>query len=317
MPSRPHNGWLDMAAPFIAAYKAGDTSVDKYITQDQLIYWYRPTPKNISCDSTDTTMQGNPNNSSGNFFRGLPNGYDTLVDEVFIVSLLTSPATIQANSGDTTETFDAPAGASSFSIPMGLGQQSYSVTRNGQMILSGISMKDIVDTCTCGNYNFNAYVGTLPAPATIDELQPAGLAMLAQGLVAPCPTNTLQSVSITSTYSTTYTMSTAIGTPRSASSTSSISSTYTSTSTSSTSVTSISPSFTYSVFPPTSSTMGAYSVSTSNPMVTVTVTSTVLIPVSSLPVTASMSTAMGTIPTTTTSISTASTTSPPYVPTED
>lgn len=188
---RPHNGWLEMSKPFIAAYKAGSTSVNNYITEDKLIYWYRPMPKDVNCDSTDTTMKGNPDNSSGNFFRGRPNGYKTMEDNVFVVSLLTSPATIQVQSGSNTQTFNAPAGASAFSIPMGVGKQSFSATRNGQTILSGTSLKDIVNTCICGIYNFNAYVGTIPAESTIDKLQPDGLAALSQGLSVPCPTNTL------------------------------------------------------------------------------------------------------------------------------
>ncbi|GIJ99164.1 hypothetical protein Aspvir_001290 [Aspergillus viridinutans] len=187
----PHNGWLEMSKPFIAAYKAGEKSVNNYITEDKLIYWYRPTPKDINCDSTDTTMQGNPNNSSGNFFRGRPNGYETMSDEVFVVSLLTSPATVQVTSGSGSETFQAQAGASAFAAPMGIGKQQFSLLRSGQTVMSDTSLKDIVNSCICGIYNFNAYVGTVPPEKTIDKLQSAGLSMLNQGLTVPCPTNTL------------------------------------------------------------------------------------------------------------------------------
>ncbi|KAL1966632.1 hypothetical protein VTN77DRAFT_4043 [Rasamsonia byssochlamydoides] len=181
-----------MAAPFIAAYKDGSTSINSYITEDKLIYWYRPTPKGLDCDATDNTMSP-ANNASGNFFEGRPNGWQEMADEVFVVSLLTQPATIEATSGNQSKTFSAQAGASAFSLPMGIGKQSFSVTRNGQTVLSGTSLKDIVDTCICGIYNFNAYVGQLPAPSTIDALQPAGLASLSAGLKVPCPTNTLLS----------------------------------------------------------------------------------------------------------------------------
>ena len=98
---------------------------------------------------------------------------------------------MQVHSGDQSQSFQAPAGASAYSVPMGVGQQSFSVTRNGQTVLSGTSLKNIVDTCICGIYNFNAYVGTLPAPATIDRLQPAGLAQLTNGLKVACPVNSL------------------------------------------------------------------------------------------------------------------------------
>jgi hypothetical protein len=180
-----------MSKPFIAAYKAGVTEPLDYITEEKLVYWYRPTKKDLDCDATDTTMEGNPSNSSGNFFRGRPNGWESMTDEVFVVALLKSPARVLVQSGNESQAIQAPAGISAYSVPMGVGQQKFAVTRDGQTVLSGTSLKDIVDTCICGIYNFNAYVGTLPAPSTIDRLQPAGLAMLSQGLKVPCPTNTL------------------------------------------------------------------------------------------------------------------------------
>ena len=66
-----------MAKPFIAAYKAGDKSVNSHITSDEIIYWYRQTSKNLDCDSTDTTM-GSADNSTGNYFNGKPNGCATV-----------------------------------------------------------------------------------------------------------------------------------------------------------------------------------------------------------------------------------------------
>ncbi|KAJ5307639.1 Mutanase [Penicillium atrosanguineum] len=152
----PHTGWLEMSKPFIAAYKAGVTDPMDYITEEKLVYWYRPTKKDVDCDATDTTMQGNPNNSSGNFFRGRPNGWEAMTDEVFVVALLKSPARVLVQSGDQSQAIQAPAGISAHSVPMGVGQQKFAVTRDGQTILSGTSLKDIVDTCVCGIYNFNA-----------------------------------------------------------------------------------------------------------------------------------------------------------------
>ncbi|KAF9888320.1 hypothetical protein FE257_008753 [Aspergillus nanangensis] len=187
----PHSGWLEMSKPFIAAYKAGDKSVDKYIKEEKLVYWYRPTPKDINCNSTDTTMQGSPNNGSGNFFRGRPNGWESMQDAIFVVALLTSSGTVEVTSGNNTQKFEAKAGASAFSVPMGLGQQKFALTRDGKNIMGDTSLKEIVNTCICGIYNFNPYVGIVPAEKDIDQLQPAGLAMLTQGLTAPCPTNTL------------------------------------------------------------------------------------------------------------------------------
>ncbi|KAJ5184830.1 Glycoside hydrolase family 71 [Penicillium cf. griseofulvum] len=189
----PHNGWLDMAKPFIAAFKAESKLPIRFIEEEKLVYWYRPTLKSVDCDATDTTMQGSANNASGNFFHGRPNGFDTMKDEVFIVTMLKFPATVQVKSGNNTETFIAPPGVWSHSVPMGVGPQSFKVTRAFRTVqaLSGTSLRDVVDTCACPIYNFNAYVGTLPAEPGVDRLQPDGLTMLSKGLKVPPPINTL------------------------------------------------------------------------------------------------------------------------------
>jgi hypothetical protein len=182
---RPHDGWLDMAKPFIAAYHAGAKTVDSYITDDQLIYWYRPTLRGLDCDATDTTMVS-ANNASGNYFEGRPNGWEDMEDSVFVVALLTSAGTVTVTSGSNTQSFDAPAGASAYQVGMQVGQQSFSLKRGSDTVLSGTSLKDISSICICGIYNFNAYVGSLPAGAS-DPLGADGLASLTAGLhVSTC-----------------------------------------------------------------------------------------------------------------------------------
>ncbi|KAJ5467876.1 hypothetical protein N7475_005628 [Penicillium sp. IBT 31633x] len=176
----PHDGWLDISKPFIAAFKAGESSPNRHISSDELVYWYRPAPRGVDCDATDTCMVP-ANNGSGNYFMGRPDGWQSMSDSVFVVSLLTSPATVQVNSGGSVYNYDAPAGASAKEVPMGVGSQSFAVIRHGQTILSGTSLKQIINGCVCGLYNFNAYVGTLPAGFS-DPLQPDGLSAFQQGL---------------------------------------------------------------------------------------------------------------------------------------
>ncbi|KAJ6181576.1 hypothetical protein N7485_000218 [Penicillium canescens] len=190
----PHDGWLDISKPFIAAFKAGESSPDSHISSDELVYWYRPAPRGVDCDATDTCMVS-ANNGSGNYFMGRPDGWQSMHDSVFVVSLLTAPATVQVNSGGSVYNYDAPAGASAEEIPMGIGSQSFAVIRDGQTILSGTSLKQIINGCVCGLYNFNAYVGTLP-PGFSDPLQADGLAAFEQGLrVHTCqPTPSLGTV---------------------------------------------------------------------------------------------------------------------------
>lgn len=170
-----------MAKPFIAAYKAGSNSVGDYIKSDQIIYWYRPTLKSANCDSTDNTMKP-ADDSMGNFFQGLPNGADAVSDSIFVVALLTATGTVTVSSGSNTQTFDGKAGANAWAVNMGTGKQSFSLTRGGNTILSGTSLKDISADCICGIYNFNAYVSTLPArqPETLQS--PAGFQAFTSGL---------------------------------------------------------------------------------------------------------------------------------------
>jgi hypothetical protein len=180
-----------MARPFIAAYKAGETSVDKYISHDKIIYWYRPTLKHVQCDSTDTTMRRDTSNASGNFSQGRPNGYHTMADQIFVVSLLTARGTIKVDSGNTSAVFEAAAGVSTFAVPMSVGQQKFTLLRGSKIIMSNVSLKEVRSTCICGIYNFNAYVGTVPAKVVDNQLGPSGLSKLTEGLNVPCPTNTL------------------------------------------------------------------------------------------------------------------------------
>jgi len=125
-------------------------------------------------------------NSSGNYFMGRPNGWETMQDSVFVVAMLIQPGTVTAASGSNTRSFNAPAGISSCTLDMGLGKQQFWLTRNGQTVLSAVSLKDISNVCPCGLYNFNAYVGTVP-DAPPDPLQHDGRASLTAGLhVSTC-----------------------------------------------------------------------------------------------------------------------------------
>lgn len=196
---RPHDGWLELSTPYIAAYKAGATSVDEYITEDKVVYWYRRTLASLDCDATDTTMQP-ANNDSGNYFMGRPDGWESEPDVVYVATLLTESATLTVNSGSNSDTQEIPAGANLFTISAGVGSQSFTLARGGSTVMEGTSLMDISDVCPCGLYNFNAYVGSLPAgPA--DSLLPEGLASLTAGLhVSTCSaTPTLSAAAATAT----------------------------------------------------------------------------------------------------------------------
>lgn len=88
---------------------------------------------------------------------GRPDGWQSMQDAIFVVSLLQSAATVQVNSGGTLYQYEAPAGAFAQQVPMQVGAQSFAVLRNGNSVLSGTSLKPIINGCVCGLYNFNAY----------------------------------------------------------------------------------------------------------------------------------------------------------------
>lgn len=144
----PHGGWLEMAKPYIAAYKAGGTA--PAVTEEKLVYWYRPTPKDITCSGDNL---------------GKPNGWELMTDEIFVVALLKTAGKVTASSGSNSQSFDAPTGVSLHKLPLGVGSQTFALSRGGVDVFKATSLRDVVDTCACGIYNFNAYVGTVPAAA--------------------------------------------------------------------------------------------------------------------------------------------------------
>ncbi|KZP09492.1 carbohydrate-binding module family 20 protein [Athelia psychrophila] len=137
----PHDAWRDVAAPYIAAYKAGATSPT--VTTEELVYYYRPNPKGAGC--SDSVTQ--------------PTGYEYDGDSIFVIAMTQSAGTVVITSGSTSTSINVPAGITTVSAPMGTGVQSFALTRSGATILSGTSALQVSSSCTV--YNFNAYVGSV------------------------------------------------------------------------------------------------------------------------------------------------------------
>ena len=117
--------------PYIAAYKAG-ASIPS-VSMDQLVYWYRPTPKGLTC--------------SGDAL-GPPSGRDMLADEIFVTTLLTSPAQLTVQSGSNAPvTIAVSAGIVTNNFTMGVGAQTFEVFRNGAAVLGGTGGLDIKNNC--------------------------------------------------------------------------------------------------------------------------------------------------------------------------
>jgi glucan endo-1,3-alpha-glucosidase len=208
----PHDGWRLIMKPYIAAYKAGASAPT--VTEDQLVYWYRPTPWDVTC--TNDTL-------------GPPNGRNLLADVVFATTLLTSPATLTITSGNNAPvSFNAPAGIVTFNATMGLGSQTFTVTRGGTTIMGGTSPKVISGTCE--TYNYNAYVGSFNSTGS-------GTGPTSSSSTVTSPKTTTTSTTSTSTSHTTST-STSPTTSTSTSHTTTTSTSHTTTTTTSSSPTS-------------------------------------------------------------------------------
>ncbi|KZP29409.1 glycoside hydrolase family 71 protein [Athelia psychrophila] len=137
----PHDAWRDIAAPYIAAYKAGATSPT--VTTEELVYYYRPNPKNAGC--SDSVTQ--------------PTGYQDDGDSIFVIVMAKSAGTVVITSGSTSTSISVPAGITTVSAPMSTGVQSFALTRSGATVLSGTSPLQV--TSSCSVYNFNAHSGGL------------------------------------------------------------------------------------------------------------------------------------------------------------
>ncbi|KAJ6458972.1 glycoside hydrolase family 71 protein [Mycena sanguinolenta] len=140
----PHDAWRDVAQVYISAFKSGASTPS--VTTDELVYYYRPTPKDATCSDTVAPQ---------------PTGYEYDDDSVFVIAMLQSPGTVTITSGSNAPVnFQLPAGVSTIAAPMGLGTPTFSLSSSTAM-LSGNGGLEITSDCTV--YNFNAYVGKISA----------------------------------------------------------------------------------------------------------------------------------------------------------
>lgn len=138
----PHDAWRTLWKPYIAAYKSGASA--PVVESEQLIYWYRPHPKDTAC-----TNDG----------LGPPRGRELVADVVFVSTMLTEPAELTVKSGGRDAvTINVEAGIRTSNFTMGVGQQEFSLSRGGSVVRGGVSDKEISNSCE--TYNFNPYVGS-------------------------------------------------------------------------------------------------------------------------------------------------------------
>ncbi|KAJ7898691.1 glycoside hydrolase family 71 protein [Mycena olivaceomarginata] len=140
----PHDAWRDVSQVYIAAFKSGASAPT--VTTDELVYYYRPTPKNAACSDTVASQ---------------PTGFQDDDDSVFVIAMLKSAGTVTITSGSNGPVqFQLAAGIHTVAAPMGLGTQRFALS-SSTANLSGSGGLQITNQCTV--YNFNAYVGKVSA----------------------------------------------------------------------------------------------------------------------------------------------------------
>ncbi|EJD50719.1 glycoside hydrolase [Auricularia subglabra TFB-10046 SS5] len=138
----PHDAWRDIIKPYIAAYKAS-TAVQP--SQFEIVYWYRPFPKALSCSDP----------------LGPPLGQNIPDDAVWAAVLApTGGATLTISIGGNTANFNVPAGINYFEGGFGAGAPHFSLRKPDGSVIQGDGGLAI-RTSGCPLYNFNAYVGKI------------------------------------------------------------------------------------------------------------------------------------------------------------
>eukprot|EP01087_Luapelamoeba_hula_P021739 TRINITY_DN7661_c0_g1_i3.p1 TRINITY_DN7661_c0_g1~~TRINITY_DN7661_c0_g1_i3.p1 ORF type:complete len:427 (+),score=65.25 TRINITY_DN7661_c0_g1_i3:274-1554(+) len=139
--SFPHDAYADLGRYFIQAYKQGSYPT---VTQDKVYVFYRGFSKNQQCN--DPTGLGPVQNAQ------------SMDDQIYVVSLLKSPATVRLATGGTTINFSVGSGLQVNNVAWGLGSQSVTVLRGGQQVAQKTFAKQISTQCTDGDlYDMNTF----------------------------------------------------------------------------------------------------------------------------------------------------------------
>jgi glucan endo-1,3-alpha-glucosidase len=123
----PHAGCAALMGYYAQWYKSGTQPT---ITQDEMVYFYRTSPQ--AAVASDDPL------------GPITQFYGDVLDDVYVTTLLTAPATLTVNSGGNVQTFSLNAGINQIQTPFNLGTQSFTLTRNGSTVISLRGNQDII-----------------------------------------------------------------------------------------------------------------------------------------------------------------------------
>ncbi|GLJ34599.1 hypothetical protein SUGI_0695860 [Cryptomeria japonica] len=132
-----HRAFLELGQYYISWYKSGSAPA---ITEDSLYMFYYTHSKDVivPADGCQVTYS------------------EKLTDKLYVTAMLTAPASVELRSGNSSQTFDAGQGISTWSMDFQEGQQVAVLTRGG-MTVSTLTGKVGISNSNVGRYNFNVY----------------------------------------------------------------------------------------------------------------------------------------------------------------
>ncbi len=145
-------GYYDLTAYYATWFLTGTAPA---LTHDVLYFFYRREPVGAADpnQSTPTTAVG-------------PAG----TDSVELVGFLTAPGTLEITLGGQTATMDAPAGVTSFSVPLEAGTPQFGLSRGGAEIISAPGPIEIVGSAglPSGTLDLTYWSGSISSDGTCE-----------------------------------------------------------------------------------------------------------------------------------------------------
>jgi glucan endo-1,3-alpha-glucosidase len=142
-----HTPWQSLLSYFISAYKSGNTSFENVqvtASDESVVFWYRSHSKNAIASCYEEYSP--------------PSGAIWADDNVQVVAILASPATVVIQSGTKSQSFSAHMGLNFLTLEgFKEGQQTIQVIREGKPKWCGVGSIPINNSID--KYNFNAVVG--------------------------------------------------------------------------------------------------------------------------------------------------------------
>ncbi|GLJ52649.1 hypothetical protein SUGI_1120600 [Cryptomeria japonica] len=132
-----HRAFLELGQYYISWYKSGSAPA---ITQDSIYLFYYTHSKTVVLSGSLCQVSD----------------FSALSDKVYVTAMLTAPASVQLQSGSSSQTFNAQAGISTWSMDFQEGQQTAVLSRDGKELSKLVGSKSISNS-NVQKYNFNVY----------------------------------------------------------------------------------------------------------------------------------------------------------------